>query len=164
MSNQNLDDAPVVLLLDDGFRERPDGKPESFLQSFAERLETRERLRCVAPPLTDDRGFSNTSSSVEDISDLMLSLIRKHSALAVVLDASWWNDDLFAMKVWKVAIDSNRLTIPTSRLVIVSRHLNDQQKAEYVNELGLDPRQVLTRLSGNGGLDDAANWLKAELG
>jgi hypothetical protein len=155
---------PRILLLDDSVKTGVDGEPESALQSFAERLSNIEGFVCFAPPVLDKDGHKVRGMPVAEATDMLLDGIRRHRADAVVLDAKWWGDEWFGLKIWKNAIDSGRLGIPSSRVVFVSMYLDDSGIARYVHELGLDRRQVVYRLKGEGGLDTAAKWLKSQLG
>jgi hypothetical protein len=162
-SEVNSASRPHVLLLDDSVKS-VNGKPESTLQSFAERLANLERFVCFAPPMVDDRSRKVVNLTDAEAADFMLDKIREHSIDAVVLDANWWQDELFGMRLWKTALDSGRLQLSNSRVVFVSMFLDESGISRYIRELSLDRRQVVYRLQGEGGFDTAAKWLRQQFG
>lgn len=150
---------PTVLLFDDRIK-KVGGVNESTLEGFAERLVESEGFEAHAPVLVDERGFGLVDASIEDVTSMVLSLIRKFHADAVIMDVDWWGDKMFGKKLWIEAKGSG-LTIPDRRVVFVTQMLTREERASIVDELALDPRQVCYR--NKEGFDAAVVWLNENL-
>jgi hypothetical protein len=154
---------PLIVLLDDTVRRGRDAQPESALESLGEIL-SKNGFDYVAPAMLDSGGFKIVKMTEDQGGELLAENVRRSRAEAVVLDAMWFGDATFGMKMWKNASERGLIHLSNKRVVFISQYLDRGGIDAYMRELGISRRQVVNRLGGPGGIGTAVQWFLEEFG